>query len=82
MCWLEEGKDLNAWMPYLSAYMGHDNFKATFYYINMLPERLANTAFTCLDGILPEVRYEEHMSVRRLAKGSKILLLQISTTKP
>ena len=59
MRWLEEGKDLNAWVPYLSAYMGHSSFKATFYYIHLLPERLANTGLTCLDGILPEVRYEE-----------------------
>ena len=59
MRWLEEGKDLNVWLPYLSTYMGHDNFKATFYYINLLPERLANTAFTCLNGILPEVQNEE-----------------------
>lgn len=59
MRWLEEGKDLNTWLPYLSAYMGHDNFKATFYYISLLPERLADTVFTSLKGILPEVPYEK-----------------------
>jgi integrase len=55
MRWLEEGKDLNTWVPYLSAYLGHESFKATFYYIHMLPERLALMNFVRLDGILPEV---------------------------
>jgi len=60
MHWIDRGQDLNVYLPYLSVYMGHESFKATFYYIHLLPERLACTDFTNLDGILPEVRYEEH----------------------
>jgi len=59
MRWVEEGRDLSVCAPYLSAYMGHESFKATFQYIHMMPERLTRTGLTCLDGILPEVRYEE-----------------------
>jgi len=32
MRWLEEGKDLDTWLPYLSAFMGHASFSATYYY--------------------------------------------------
>lgn len=59
MRWVEEGKDLNAWIPYLSAYMGHNSFSSTFYYIHLLPDRLARMDFTRTSGIIPEVHYEE-----------------------
>lgn len=55
MRWVEEGKDLDAMIPYLSAYMGHDSFRATYYYIHLLPDRLARLDFTRKDGIIPEV---------------------------
>ena len=55
MRWIEEGKDLNAWIPYLTAYMGHSTFSATFYYVHLLPERLGRMDFTRIDGIIPEV---------------------------
>jgi integrase len=38
--WLNEGRDLYAMLPYLRAYMGHDNFSSTAYYIHILPENL------------------------------------------
>ena len=38
--WLDEGKDLYAMLPYLRAYMGHEHFSDTAYYIHLLPERL------------------------------------------
>lgn len=53
--WVEEGRDLGAWLPYLSAYMGHDTYSATAYYIHLLPERLAATGLTSAVGIIPEV---------------------------
>ena len=59
MRWVEEGKDINAWIPYLSAFMGHSCFSATFYYIHLLPERLSKMDFTLADGVIPEVEYEE-----------------------
>lgn len=49
LLWLEEGKDLNAWLTYLSAYMGHDNLRAIFYYINLLPEAFL---IPCIGNIL------------------------------
>jgi len=59
MRWIEEGKDLNAWIPYLCAYMGHATFSATYYYVYLLPERLSCMGFMSVSGIIPEVRDEE-----------------------
>jgi len=59
MRWVEEGKDLNAWIPYLCAYMGHATFSVTFYYVHLLPERLSRMDFMSVSGIIPEVRDEE-----------------------
>ncbi|MGO4584420.1 tyrosine-type recombinase/integrase [Arthrobacter sp. 2RAF6] len=53
--WVEEGRDLNVWLPYLSAYMGHETYSATAYYIHLLPERLSATGLTGTAGIIPEV---------------------------
>jgi len=60
MRWVEEGRNLDVMIPYLSSYMGHEDFKSTYYYIHLLPERLARMDFTRSDGIIPEVYdYEE-----------------------
>ena len=60
MQWVEEGRDLDAMIPYLSAYMGHEKFSSTYYYIHLLPDRLACMDFTRSDGVIPEVKdYEE-----------------------
>ena len=53
--WVEEGRDLNVWLPYLSAYMGHETYSSTAYYIHLLPERLVATGLTSAAGIIPEV---------------------------
>jgi integrase len=58
MKWVEEGKDLNAWIPYLTAYMGHAAFSSTFYYVHLLPERLSKMDFMRTGGIIPEVESE------------------------
>lgn len=42
--WLDEGKNLYAQMPYLRAYMGHEDFRDTLYYVHILPERLLASA--------------------------------------
>ncbi len=55
MRWVEDGKDLGNWLPYLSAYMGHESYASTAYYVHLLPERLAATGLTSLDDIIPEV---------------------------
>lgn len=53
--WVEEGRDLNVWLPYLSTYMGHETYSATAYYVHLLPERLSATGLTGTAGIIPEV---------------------------
>ena len=62
MRWIEEGKDIDAWIPYLSAYLGHSEFRSTFYYIQLLPERLARMDFTD-PLVIPhlEIGYEEEI---------------------
>lgn len=59
MGWIEQGKDLDACIPYLSAYMGHERFQDTYYYIHMLPQRLSKMGFMEVSGIIPEVGNEK-----------------------
>lgn len=59
MGWIEQGKDLDAYIPYLSTYMGHERFQDTYYYVHMLPQRLAKMAYMEVGGIIPEVGYEK-----------------------
>ena len=40
MRWVDEKKDVMAYLPYLSAYMGHSSIGDTLYYIHLLPGRL------------------------------------------
>jgi integrase len=56
MRWVEEGKDLEAWLPYLAAYMGHQKYSSTAWYVHLLPGRLAATGLTSATGIIPAVR--------------------------
>lgn len=61
MKWLDEGADLYAMMPYLSAYMGHAGFKDTLYYIHLLPENLLKSAaidWDRFEAVIPEVEHE------------------------
>src|SRR6266536_2742030 len=55
MRWVEEGKDIEAWLPYLAAYMGHQKYSSTAWYVHLLPERLAATGLTRVAGIIPAV---------------------------
>jgi integrase len=58
MKWMEEGRDLYTWLPYLSAYMGHSTFSSTAYYIHLLPERLVKTSaidWARFSDLIPEV---------------------------
>jgi hypothetical protein len=55
MRWVEEGKDIEAWLPYLAAYMGHQKYSSTSWYVHLLPERLAATGLTSAAGIIPAV---------------------------
>jgi len=56
--WLDDGRDLYAMLPYLRAYMGHDNMSETAYYIHILPENLMKSAgidWSSFDDMIPEV---------------------------
>ncbi len=44
MRWIDEGRDIMAMLPYLSAYMGHAKFSYTLYYVHLLPDRLLKSA--------------------------------------
>lgn len=61
--WIDEGRNLYAMLPYLRAYMGHERFEDTAYYIHILPERLLTSPgvdWDKLDLIIPEVSVWEN----------------------
>ncbi|MDL2314424.1 tyrosine-type recombinase/integrase, partial [Desulfovibrio sp. OttesenSCG-928-C14] len=54
--WLREEKNLEARLPYLSAYMGHSNFTHTAYYIHLVPEyfqQMAGANLGDFEALLP-----------------------------
>lgn len=56
--WMREGKDLNAYLPYLSSYMGHDNLSYTAYYIHLVPEffhQMGQMDIVKFESLLPEI---------------------------
>jgi len=58
--WLQDGRDLNAMLPYLSAYMGHAQLSDTYYYIHLVPgqyEAMSGLDFSKYNDLLPEVDY-------------------------
>ncbi len=60
--WVREGKDINAMYVYLSEYMGHMNYKATDYYLQLVSEfypDMEKMISSTNRAILPEVCHEE-----------------------
>jgi integrase/recombinase XerD len=59
--WVQEGTDVNVMIPYLMRYMGHSHIKSTLYYFHFVPEFFGTfaTKTKSLEGLLPEVPYEE-----------------------
>jgi site-specific recombinase XerD len=56
--WLDSGQPLMAKLPYLRAYMGHEDLSDTLYYVHLLPENLVSSSgidWAAFDGIVPEV---------------------------
>lgn len=56
--WLDRGEDFFTALPYLSAYMGHNDFSSTAYYVHLLPERLLKSGaidWDRFESLLPEV---------------------------
>ena len=59
--WVQEEKDLNAYLPYLSMYLGHAHLTETDYYLHFVPEFFPlfkeKTLEKCAN-LIPEVNYE------------------------
>lgn len=59
--WVKEGKDINAYLPYLSMYLGHKNQVDTDYYLHLVPEFFPvfrDKSKVISESLLPEVDYE------------------------
>lgn len=59
--WIQEGKNVDAMLPFLSAYMGHARYEDTVYYIHMIPDfyqRTGKIDIATYESLLPEV-YDE-----------------------
>lgn len=59
--WVKEGKDINAYLPYLSMYLGHENQIDTDYYLHLVPEFFPvfrDKSRGISENLLPEVDYE------------------------
>ena len=60
--WMREWKDVDAMLPFLSAYMGHARFEDTAYYIHMVPDfyqRTGKLDVSAYETLLPEVYHED-----------------------
>ena len=58
MNWMDSGRDVQALLPHLSAYMGHAKLSATAYYIHLLPSNLIKSAaidWSRFSDLIPEV---------------------------
>ena len=56
--WHKEGKDIDAFLPGLSAYMGHSHYSHTLCYLHLLPEIFSDMTgfdFERFSNIIPEV---------------------------
>jgi integrase/recombinase XerD len=60
--WVMEDKDINAYMPYLSLYLGHTNLADTDYYLHFASEFFPifkkKSTLACAD-LIPEADYEK-----------------------
>ena len=60
--WGMEGKDINAMLPYLSAYMGHENLLGTERYLRITKEMFPDVRLRISSGcswLMPEVAHHE-----------------------
>ncbi len=60
--WVEEGKDLMAYMPYMKTMLGHEGFKETTYYLKLTAEMypsIRNGLKSSFPDLIQEVPYEE-----------------------
>jgi len=60
--WMRDGKDLDAMLPYLSAYMGHVSITCTYYYIHLVPGiymEMSGADYSRFESFIPEVEDDE-----------------------
>lgn len=59
--WAAEGLDVNAMLPYLMRYMGHQSISSTMYYFRFVPEffPIYFDMTRVTEDIIPEVRNEK-----------------------
>jgi integrase len=60
--WMKEGKDVNARLPYLSTYLGHEHFSYTAYYIHLVPQYFSQISEMYLSKhshLIPEIEDED-----------------------
>lgn len=60
--WVQEGKVIQAYLPYLSMYLGHASLSETDYYLHLVPEFfpiMTSLGEEQLEYLIPEVNYEE-----------------------
>jgi integrase len=55
---MRAGEDMDAKLPYLSAYMGHVSITSTYYYIHLVPgvfSEMSGADYSALEKLIPEV---------------------------
>ncbi len=60
--WMKEGKDVNACLPYLSTYLGHEHFSYTSYYIHLVPHcfsQISDMYLSKHSHLIPEIENED-----------------------
>lgn len=59
--WAKDGLDVNAMLPYLMKYMGHQTVNETLYYFHFVPEffQTYKSMTNSLEDIIPEADYDE-----------------------
>jgi len=61
--WVEEGKDLMAYMPYMKTMLGHEGFEETAYYLKFTAEMhpyVRESLKSSFPDLIKEVSFEEH----------------------
>lgn len=61
--WVEEGKDLMAYMPYMRTMLGHEGFEETAYYLKLTSEMypsIRKSLKSSFPDLIEEAAFEEH----------------------
>jgi integrase/recombinase XerD len=61
--WVEEGKDLMAYLPYMRTMLGHEGFEETAYYLKLTSEMyssIRNSLKSSFPVLIEEVAFDDH----------------------